>query len=70
MMPCMSRSVLVMYCVQMATYITSNVQTSLSCVRTMMYPLGFSFLICPAASGNPDPIIGYYWLLLGPNNSQ
>ena len=23
-----------------------------------------------ASSGNSDPIIGYYWLLLGPNNSQ
>ncbi len=35
--PCMSRYVLLMFRVQMATYISRNVQTSLNCVHTLMY---------------------------------
>ena len=45
---CMSRYVLLMFRVQMATYISRNVQTSLNCVHTLMYPFDFSFLFCPA----------------------
>jgi len=44
----MSRYVLLMFSVQMATYISRNVQTSLNCVHTLMYPFDFSFLFCPA----------------------
>ena len=47
---CMSRYVLLMFRVQMATYISRNVQTSLNCVHTstLMYPFDFSCLFCPA----------------------
>ncbi len=45
---CMSRYVLLMFRVQMATYISRNVQTSLNCVHTLMYPFDFSFKFCPA----------------------
>ncbi len=45
---CMSKYVQLMFSVQMATYILSNVQTLLNVVCTLMYPLRCSFLICPA----------------------
>ncbi len=45
---CMSRYVLLMFHVQMATYISRNVQKSLNCVHTLMYAFDFSFLFCPA----------------------
>ncbi len=47
---CMSRYVLLMFRVQMATYISRNVQTSLNCVHALMYPqaFDFSFFFCPA----------------------
>ncbi len=48
---CMSRYVLLMFRVQMATYISRNVQTSLNCVHTPMSPFDFSFLFCPAQPG-------------------
>ncbi len=44
----MLRYVLLMFRVQMATYISRNVQTSLNCVPTLMYPFDFSFLLCLA----------------------
>jgi len=46
--------------VQMAMFITWDVQTLLNCVCTLMYSFGFSFLICPA--GWP---VGSDWLLQG-----
>ncbi len=41
---CMSRYVQLMFCVQMATYISYNVQTLLNSVRTLMYPFGLAAL--------------------------
>ncbi len=44
---CMSGYVLLMFCVQMATYISWNVQTSLNCVHAVYihwYPFGFFWL--------------------------
>ena len=63
---CMSRYVLLMFHVQMATYISRNVQTSLNCVHTLMYPFDFSILFCPAA-GWP---VGRDWLLPGVTPTQ
>ncbi len=57
---CMSRYVQLMFCVQVATYSLSNVQTLLNCVRTLMHPFRFRFFICPA--GWP---VGRVWLLPG-----
>ncbi len=45
---CMSRYVLLMFRVQMATYISRNLQSPLNCVHTLMYPFDFRFLFCPA----------------------
>jgi hypothetical protein len=40
----MTRYVQLMFCVQMAPYISYNVQTLLNSVHTLMYPFGPAFL--------------------------
>ncbi len=62
---CMLRYVLLMFHVQMATYISRNVQTSFNCVHTLMFPFDFSILFCPACWP-----VGRDWLLPGVKPTQ